>query len=70
MFGSVPAIVPGVVVIVSVVAVGSVKFVVVSTAVFVAISPGPPIVDDTPLVDPSSTTWYCSSVRCTVSVLR
>src|SRR3954465_13785637 len=42
--------------------VGSVKFVVVSTFVFVSggvVSPGPLIVDVTPLAEPSCTVWYC-----------
>jgi len=42
--------------------VGSVKFVVVSTFVFVSggvVSPGALIVDVTPLAEPSCTVWYC-----------
>jgi hypothetical protein len=42
--------------------VGSVKFVVVSTFVFVnggAVSPGALIVEVTPLAEPSWTVWYC-----------
>jgi hypothetical protein len=42
--------------------VGSVKFVVVSTFVFVSggvVSPGALMVDVTPLAEPSSTVWYC-----------
>ena len=57
--GSVAAMEPLAVVVVVVVvsvAVGRVKFVVVSTAVFVAASPGPPSVDVTPVVEPSCTT--------------
>lgn len=42
--------------------VGSVKFVVVSTFVFVnggVVSPGALMVDVTPLAEPSCTVWYC-----------
>jgi hypothetical protein len=47
--------------------VGSVKFVVVSMLVSVmgaGVSPGPLIVDVTPLADPSCTVWYCCWPRC------
>jgi len=54
--------------------VGSVRFVVVSTFVFVigggVVSPGALMVDVTPLAEPSCTVWYCCWFRWTLLPAR